>query len=71
MEADERALMLRWEQQVAGHPVRARAVGCAETELRLEPAGSATKVTIELRQKLRGIFATWGQPRAQRGGQDA
>lgn len=64
MEADERALTLRWEQQVRDTPF-ARVLSAARTELRLEPAGSATKVTIELRQKLRGIFANLGASRVR------
>lgn len=64
MEADERALILRWEQQVQDTPF-ARVLSAALTELRLEPAGSATTVTIELRQKLRGIFANLGASRVR------
>ncbi len=64
MAADERALILRWEQQVQDTPF-ARVLSAAHTELRLEPAGSATMVTIELRQKLRGIFANLGASRVR------
>ena len=64
VEADERALTLRWEQQVQDTPF-ARVLSAAHTELRLEPAGSGTKVTIELRQKLRGIFANLGASRVR------
>jgi carbon monoxide dehydrogenase subunit G len=64
MEADERALTLRWEQQVQDTPF-ARVLSAARTELRLEPAGTDTKVTIELRQKLRGIFANLGASRVR------
>lgn len=63
-EADERALTLRWEQQVQDTPF-ARVLSAARTELRLEPAGAGTKVTIELRQKLRGIFANLGASRVR------
>jgi carbon monoxide dehydrogenase subunit G len=64
VEVDERALTLRWEQQVQDTPF-ARVLSTAHTELRLEPAGSGTKVTIELRQKLRGIFANLGASRVR------
>jgi uncharacterized protein YndB with AHSA1/START domain len=64
VEADERALTLRWEQQVEDTPF-ARVLSTARTELRLEPAGAGTKVTIELRQKLRGIFANLGASRVR------
>jgi uncharacterized protein YndB with AHSA1/START domain len=62
---DERALVLRWEQRVEGTPF-ARVLASADTELRLEPAGRGTQVTIELRQKLRGIFANLGASRVRR-----
>ncbi len=64
MEADEQALTLHWEQQVKETPF-ARVLSAAHTELRLEPAGSGTKVTIELRQKLRGLFANLGASRVR------
>jgi carbon monoxide dehydrogenase subunit G len=64
MEADERVLTLRWEQQVRDTPF-ARVLSVARTELRLEPAGAGTKVTIELYQKLRGIFANLGASRVR------
>jgi uncharacterized protein YndB with AHSA1/START domain len=63
--ADERALVLRWDQLIEGTPF-ARLLHSAETELRLEPAGRATQVTIELRQKLRGVFANLGASRVRR-----
>ncbi len=65
MEADERVLTLRWEQQVEDTPF-ARVLSAACTELRLEPTGVGTKVTIELRQKLRGLFANLGASRVRR-----
>ncbi len=52
--ADEREMVLRWDQQVEGTPF-ARVLVAAETELRLRPDGRATEVTIELRQALRGL----------------
>ena len=65
VEAEEAALTLRWEQQVRDTPF-ARVLSAARTELRLEPAGKGTKVTIELRQKLRGVFANLGASRVRR-----
>ncbi|MGA2163282.1 MAG: SRPBCC family protein [Solirubrobacteraceae bacterium] len=65
VEADEQALTLRWEQQVRDTPF-ARVLSAARTELRLEPAGSGTQVTIELRQKLRGLFTNLGASRVRR-----
>ena len=62
---DERDLLLRWSQQVEGTPF-ARLLASAETELRLEPAGRSTKVTIELRQALRGLFPNLGASRVRR-----
>jgi len=70
--AEEPAHTLTWAQQVEGTPF-ARVLAAAETELRLEPAeGSATDVTIELRQTLaRGsgggrFFARFGSPIVRR-----
>jgi uncharacterized protein YndB with AHSA1/START domain len=65
MQADESALTLRWEQLVQNTPF-ARVLAAAQTELRLEAAGTRTKVTIELRQKLRGVFANLGSSRVRR-----
>jgi uncharacterized protein YndB with AHSA1/START domain len=62
---DERALMLRWAQQIEDTPF-ARLLTAAETELHLEPAGRATDVTIELRQALRGVFPRIGASRIRR-----
>jgi uncharacterized protein YndB with AHSA1/START domain len=62
---DEQALLLRWSQQVQDTPF-ARLLVSAETELRLEPAGRSTNVTIELRQSLRGFFANLGASRVRR-----
>jgi uncharacterized protein YndB with AHSA1/START domain len=62
---DERELLLRWSQQVEGTPF-ARLLTAAETELRLEPSGRATNVTIELRQALRGFFSHLGSSRVRR-----
>ncbi len=65
VEVDEPALTLRWEQLVQDTPF-ARVLSEAHTELRLEPAGTGTKVTIELRQKLKGVFANLGSSRVRR-----
>jgi uncharacterized protein YndB with AHSA1/START domain len=62
---DEAALVLRWSQQVEETPF-ARLLSSAETELRLEPAGRETNVTIELRQVLRGLFPNMGASRVRR-----
>jgi uncharacterized protein YndB with AHSA1/START domain len=62
---DEQALVLRWSQRLEGTPF-ARLLTLAETELRLEPAGRGTNVTIELRQKLHGLFPNLGASRVRR-----
>lgn len=62
---DERALTLRWSQQIEDTPF-ARVLTTAETELRLQAAGAGTNVTIELRQGLRGLFARLGARRVAR-----
>ena len=64
---------LRWDQRIEGTPFAAVLSSC-EIELRLTPAEraeTATDVTIELRQQLRGgpgeamrTFRTWSVPRA-------
>ncbi len=43
----------RWEQELIGTPFE-RLLNEAITAIELEPAGEGTKVTLELRQKLRG-----------------
>ncbi|MBV8429963.1 MAG: SRPBCC family protein, partial [Solirubrobacterales bacterium] len=48
-----------WEQEVAGSPFE-RVLDQAVTDVRLEPAGEATRVTIALTQKLRGYSRTGG-----------
>jgi uncharacterized protein YndB with AHSA1/START domain len=62
---DEQALRLCWSQQVQDTPF-ARLLSEAETELLLEPEGRGTKVTIELRQKLHGLFPNLGASRVRR-----
>ena len=65
LDTDERALVLRWSQRVQGTPF-ARLLSSAVTEVRLQPQGTATEVTIELRQVLTGIFPRLGASRVRR-----
>ncbi|MDQ6744735.1 MAG: SRPBCC family protein [Actinomycetota bacterium] len=48
-----------WRQEVEGTPFE-RVLTEALTEIQLEPEGERTKVTIELRQQLRGYSRTGG-----------
>ena len=48
-----------WEQETAGTPFE-RVLGAAITEVVLEPADGATRVTIVLTQRLRGYSRTGG-----------
>jgi hypothetical protein len=48
-----------WEQDIAGTPFE-RVLGEAITEIVLEPADGRTRITIALRQKLRGSSRTGG-----------
>jgi uncharacterized protein YndB with AHSA1/START domain len=48
-----------WEQEIAGTPFE-RVLGEATTEVLVEPADGATRVTIALTQKLRGYSRTGG-----------
>jgi Polyketide cyclase / dehydrase and lipid transport len=48
-----------WEQEVIGTPFE-WVLEQSVTEIVLEPEGGGTKVTIELRQKLRGYSRTGG-----------
>ncbi len=74
VQADESARSLTWAQRVQGTPF-ARLLKSAETEVRLAPLGAgeghadggsrggaeaATRVTIELRQTLTGVFPRLG-----------
>ncbi|TMK95584.1 MAG: SRPBCC family protein [Actinobacteria bacterium] len=59
VEVDPLAHRLRWEQRLEGTPF-SRLLSAAETELTLEPAGEGTTVSIELRQKLKGVLARFG-----------
>jgi uncharacterized protein YndB with AHSA1/START domain len=65
LESDAGTLTLRWDQRVENTPF-ARLLSSAVTELRLEPVGKATKVTIELRQALKGLFPALGASRVRR-----
>jgi uncharacterized protein YndB with AHSA1/START domain len=53
------AQLLVWEQQLEGTPFE-RLFSSAETRVRLEPAGEATEVTLELEQRLSGFFPRFG-----------
>jgi uncharacterized protein YndB with AHSA1/START domain len=64
-ESDEATLTLRWDQHIENTPF-ARLLSSAVTELRLEPVGRTTKVTIELRQALKGLFPALGANRVRR-----
>jgi uncharacterized protein YndB with AHSA1/START domain len=48
-----------WRQEIEGSPFE-RVFSEAVTEVRLEPDESATRVTIELRQRLRGLSRLGG-----------
>ncbi len=60
---DEEALTASWSQLVEGTPF-ARVLSSAETVVSLHPADGATgvltEVTLELRQKLTGVFPRFG-----------
>jgi carbon monoxide dehydrogenase subunit G len=60
VETDEHARRVTWAQRVEGTPF-GRLLQAAETEVRLEPdTPQRTKVTIELRQLLNGVFPRFG-----------
>jgi uncharacterized protein YndB with AHSA1/START domain len=48
-----------WEQELAGSPFE-RLVAFARTEVRLAPEGSGTRVTLEMRQRMRGTARVGG-----------
>jgi uncharacterized protein YndB with AHSA1/START domain len=54
MEETEPPRAVRWRQEIEDSPFE-RVLDAAVTEVRLAPADGATAVTIELRQKLRGM----------------
>jgi uncharacterized protein YndB with AHSA1/START domain len=49
----------RWRQDVEGSPFE-RLLRSAETEVRLAPDGGGTRVTLTIRQRLRGLGAFGG-----------
>ena len=51
--------VFRWVQEVEGSPFE-RLLRSAETEVRLEPDGDRTRVTVTLSQRLRGLGASGG-----------
>jgi uncharacterized protein YndB with AHSA1/START domain len=59
VEADEAARSLCWRQRLEGTPF-ARLLSAAQTRVRLQEAGSATNVTIELQQTLAGLLPRLG-----------
>ncbi|MFI5010326.1 MAG: SRPBCC domain-containing protein [Solirubrobacterales bacterium] len=63
VELDASARRLTWSQQIEDSPF-ARLLESAETGVQLNPEGSRTEVTIELRQELaRGRVGSWFHPR--------
>jgi carbon monoxide dehydrogenase subunit G len=56
-----------WEQDVAGTPFE-RILAFARTEVQLEPAGAGTRVTLVVRQRMRGSarLGAWMVRRATR-----
>jgi carbon monoxide dehydrogenase subunit G len=54
----------RWEQEILGTPFE-RLLDEAVTTVSVEPAGEGTRVTIELRQRLRG-YSRLGAPMLRR-----
>jgi len=48
-----------WEQEVAGSPFE-RLVAFARTEVRVAPDGPGTRVTLEVRQRMRGTARVGG-----------
>jgi len=48
-----------WEQQLEGTPF-ARLLSASETHVRMEPVDGGTSVTIELHQRLTGVFPRFG-----------
>ena len=67
LEGQERARRRAWAQQIDGTPF-ARVLAERRVEARLEPAGSGTRVTLELRQRGRrwARFGGWQLRRAAR-----
>lgn len=59
LDASEAPLMRRWKQELDGSPFE-RVVAEAITEVRLEEAADGTRVTIELRRRLKGMSRLGG-----------
>ena len=57
--SDERDHAVVWEQQLEGTPF-ARLLSASETHVRMEPVDGGTSVTIELHQRLTGVFPRFG-----------
>lgn len=65
---DPDAHVLRWAQRIEGTPFE-RVLSSAETQVQLSALPElpgATRVTIELRHAMRGVFARLGGPLARR-----
>jgi carbon monoxide dehydrogenase subunit G len=56
--ASEAGALRAWEQNLAGSPFE-RIMSASRTEVRIAPEGEGTRVTVSVRQKLRGP-ARWG-----------
>lgn len=57
--ASERPQLRRWRQELAGSPFESILVS-AETEVRLEPDGDGTRVTLIQEQRLKGMTRLGG-----------
>jgi uncharacterized protein YndB with AHSA1/START domain len=55
----EREHAVVWKQQLEGTPF-ARLLSASETHVRMEPVDGGTSVTIELHQRLTGVFPRFG-----------
>src|SRR5215207_104619 len=59
LDASEAPRLRRWKQELVGSPFE-RVVAEAVTEVRIEPAEDGTRVTIELRRRLKGTSRLGG-----------
>jgi carbon monoxide dehydrogenase subunit G len=57
--SDEQDHAVVWEQQLEGTPF-ARLLSASETHVRMDPVDGGTNVTIELHQRLTGVFPRFG-----------
>ena len=57
--SDEHDHAVVWEQQLEGTPF-ARLLSASETHVRMDPVDGGTNVTIELHQRLTGVFPRFG-----------